>query len=162
MTAKNIQISQTTTDKNGNTNFIPTQTPSVATEMHVGSSYQLTRGLVTYDTEARGNRYEGSFLPLRADDGLLQGGQRQWRKGGNAISLSAATARGRKGEWIMVRGLMHILMGGAQAVDEGLAFMRLVIAHDASGVGAVWGIVVAMAKLVDYDGKEVVALGAIV
>ena len=41
--------------------------------MHVGSSYQLTRGLVTYDTEARGNRYEGSFLPLRADDGLLQG-----------------------------------------------------------------------------------------
>ena len=51
----------------------PTQTPSVATEMHVGSSYQLTRGLVTYDTEARGNRYEGSFLPLRADDGLLQG-----------------------------------------------------------------------------------------
>ena len=43
-------------------NFIgpyPTQTPSVAAEMHVGSSYQLTRGLVTYDTEARGNRYEG-------------------------------------------------------------------------------------------------------
>lgn len=73
MTTKTIQISQTTTDKNGNTNLIPTQTPSVATEMHVGSSYQLTRGLVTYDTEARGNRYEGSFLPLRADDGLLQG-----------------------------------------------------------------------------------------
>ena len=71
MTAKTIQISQTTTDKN--TNLIPTQTPSVATEMLVGSSYQLTRGLVTYDTEARGNRYEGSFLPLRADDGLLQG-----------------------------------------------------------------------------------------
>ena len=57
-------------------NFIgpyPTQTPSVATEMDVGCSYQLTRGLVTYDTEARGNRYEGSFLPLRVDDGLLQG-----------------------------------------------------------------------------------------
>lgn len=81
---------------------------------------------------------------------------------GNAISLSAATARGRKGEWIMVRGSMHVLMGGTQAVDEGVAFMRLVIAHDASGVGAVWGFVVAMAKLVDYDGKEVVALGAIV
>lgn len=62
----------------------------------------------------------------------------------------------------MVRGLMHVLMGGTQAVDEGLAFMRLVIAHDASGVGAVWGLVVAMAKLVDYDGKEVVALGTIV
>lgn len=73
MTAKNIQISQTTTDKNGNTNFIPTQTPSVATEMDVGSSYQLTRRLVTYDTEARDNRHEGSFLPLRAGDGLLQG-----------------------------------------------------------------------------------------
>ena len=73
MTTKTIQISQTTIDKNGNTNLIPTQTPSVAAEMHVGSSYQLTRGLVTYDTEARGNRYEGSFLPLRADDGLLQG-----------------------------------------------------------------------------------------
>lgn len=57
---------------------------------------------------------------------------------------------------------MHVLMGGAQAVDEGLAFMRLVIAHDASGGGAVWGFVVAMAKLVDYDGKEVVALGTIV
>lgn len=57
---------------------------------------------------------------------------------------------------------MHVLMGGTQAVDEGLAFMRLVIAHDASGVGAVWGFVVAMAKLVDYDGKEVVALGTIV
>ena len=81
---------------------------------------------------------------------------------GNAISLYAATARGRRGEWIMVRGLMHVLMGGAQAVDEGLAFMRLVIAHDASGGGAVWGFVVAMAKLVDYDGKEVVALGTIV
>lgn len=80
----------------------------------------------------------------------------------NAISLSAATARGRRGEWIMVRGLMHVLMGGAQAVDEGPAFMRLVIAHDASGVGAVWGFVVAMAKLVDYDGKEVVAFGTIV
>lgn len=53
-------------------------------------------------------------------------------------------------------------MGRAQAVDEGLAFMRLVIAHDASGVGAVWGFIVAMAKLVDYDGKEVVALGTIV
>lgn len=73
MTTKTIQISQTTTDKNGNTKLIPTQTPSVAAEMHVGSSYQLTRGLVTYDTEARGNRHEGSFLPLRADDGLLQG-----------------------------------------------------------------------------------------
>ena len=79
---------------------------------------------------------------------------------GNAISLSAATARGRRGEWI--KGLMHVLMGGAQAEDEGLAFMRLVIAHDASGGGAVWGFVVAMAKLVDYDGKEVVALGTIV
>lgn len=73
MTTKTIQISQTTTDKNGNTDFIPTETPSVAAEMHVGSSYQLTRGLVTYDTEARGNRHEGSFLPLRAGDGLLQG-----------------------------------------------------------------------------------------
>lgn len=73
MTTKAIQISQTTTDKNGNTNLIPTQTPSVATEMHVGSSYQLTRGLVTYDKEARGNRHEGSFLPLRAGDELLQG-----------------------------------------------------------------------------------------
>lgn len=73
MTTKAIQISQTTTDKNGNTKLIPTQTSSVATEMDVGSSYQLTRGLVTYDTEARGNRYEGSFLPLRAGDGLLQG-----------------------------------------------------------------------------------------
>lgn len=62
----------------------------------------------------------------------------------------------------MVRGLMHVLMGGAQAVDERLAFMRLIIAHDASGVGAVWGFVVAMAKLVNYDGKEVVALGTIV
>ena len=139
-----------------------TQTPSVATEMHVGSSYQLTRGLVTYDTEARGNRHEGSLLPLRVDDGLLQGDNGNGGERGNAISLSAATARGRKGKWIMVRGLMHVLMGGAQAVDEGLAFMRLVIAHDASGVGAVWGFVVAMAKLVDYDGKEVVALGTIV
>lgn len=73
MTTKTIQISQTAIDKNGNTNLIPTQTPSVATEMHVGSSYQLTHGLVTYDTEARDNRHEGSFLPLRADDGLLQG-----------------------------------------------------------------------------------------
>lgn len=73
MTTKTIQISQTTTDKYGNTNLIPTQTPSVATEMHVGGSYQLTRGLVTYDTEARDNRHEGSFLPLRAGDGLLQG-----------------------------------------------------------------------------------------
>lgn len=73
MTTKTIQISQTTTDKYGNTNLIPTQTPSVAAEMHVGSSYQLTRGLVTYDTEARDNRHEGSFLPLRADDELLQG-----------------------------------------------------------------------------------------
>lgn len=73
MTTKTIQISQTTTDKYGNTNLIPTQTPSVAAEMHVGSSYQLTRGLVTYDTEARDNRHEGPFLPLRADDGLLQG-----------------------------------------------------------------------------------------
>lgn len=81
---------------------------------------------------------------------------------GNAISLSAATARGRKGEWIMVKGLMHVLVGGTQAVDEGLAFMHLVIAHDASRGGAVWGFVVAMAKLVDYDGKEVVALGTIV
>lgn len=44
MTTKTIQISQTTTDKNGNTDFIPTETPSVAAEMHVGSSYQLTRG----------------------------------------------------------------------------------------------------------------------
>jgi len=73
MTTRTIQISQTAIDKNGNTNLIPTQTPSVATEMDVGSSYQLTRGLVTYDTEARGYRHEGSFLPLRAGDGLLQG-----------------------------------------------------------------------------------------
>lgn len=28
---------------------------------------------MTYDTEARDNRHEGSFLPLRADDELLQG-----------------------------------------------------------------------------------------
>lgn len=73
MKTKTIQISQTTTDKNGNTNLIPTQTPSVAAEMDVGSSYQLTRGLVTYDTKARDNRHEGSFLPLRAGDGLMQG-----------------------------------------------------------------------------------------
>ena len=73
MTTKTIQISQTTTDKNGSTKLIPTQTPSVAAEMDVGGSYQLTRGLVTYDTEARDNRHEGSFIPLRADDGLLQG-----------------------------------------------------------------------------------------
>lgn len=73
MTTKTIQISQTAIDKNGNTKLIPTHTPSVATEMDVGSSYQLTRRLVTYDTEARGNRHEGSFLPLRADDELLQG-----------------------------------------------------------------------------------------
>lgn len=73
MTTKTILISQTTIDKNGNTKLIPTQTSSVATEMDVGSSYQLTRGLVTYDTEARGNRHEDSFLPLRAGDGLLQG-----------------------------------------------------------------------------------------
>lgn len=72
MTAKTIQISQTTTDKNGNTNLIPTQTPSVAAEMDAGSSYQLTRELVTYDTEARDIRHEDSFLPLRASDGLLQ------------------------------------------------------------------------------------------
>lgn len=77
MITKTVQVSQSTTYKNGNTNLIPTQTPSVATEMHVGSSYQLTRGLVTYDTEARDNRHEGSFLPLRAGDELLQGGQRQ-------------------------------------------------------------------------------------
>lgn len=51
----------------------PTQTPSVAAGIHVGNSYQLTRGLVTYDTETRDNRHEGSFLPLRADEGLLQG-----------------------------------------------------------------------------------------
>lgn len=140
----------------------PTQTPSVAAGIHVGNSYQLTRGLVTYDTEARDNRHEDSLLPLRAGDGLLQGDKGNGGEGGNAISLSAATASGRRGEWIMVRGLMHVLMGGAQAEDEGLAFMRLVIAHDASGGGAVWGFVVAMAKLVDYDGKEVVALGTIV
>lgn len=73
MTTKAIQIPLTTTDKNVNTDLIPTQTPSVATEMHVGNSYQLTRELVTYDTEARDNRHEGSFLPLRAGDVLLQG-----------------------------------------------------------------------------------------
>ena len=73
MTTKTIQISQTAIDKNGNTNLIPTQTPSDAAEMDAGSSYQLTRGLVTYDTEARDNRHAGSFLPLRAGDGLLQG-----------------------------------------------------------------------------------------
>lgn len=73
MTTKTIQISQTTIDKNVNTDLIPTQTPSVAAGMDVGSSYQLTRGLVTYDTEARDNRHEGSFLPLRAGDVLLQG-----------------------------------------------------------------------------------------
>lgn len=28
---------------------------------------------MTYDTEARDNRHEGSFLPLRAGDVLLQG-----------------------------------------------------------------------------------------
>lgn len=105
-------------------------------------------------TRARSFRYEPTT-------GCYEGTKAMAERG-NAISLSAATARGRKGEWIMVRGLMHVLMGGAQAVDEGLAFMRLVIAHDASGVGAVWGFVVAMTKLVDYDGKEVVALGTIV
>lgn len=73
MTTKTIQISQTTIDKNGNINLIPTQTPSVAAEMDYGSSYQLTRGLVTYDTEARVNRHVGSFLPLRAGDKLLHG-----------------------------------------------------------------------------------------
>lgn len=73
MITKTVQIPQTTTYKNGNTNLIPTQTPSVAAEMHVGSSYQLTRELVTYDTEARDNRHESSFLPLRAGDVLLQG-----------------------------------------------------------------------------------------
>lgn len=81
MTTKAIQISQTTTDKNGNTNLIPTQTPSVAAEMDVGSSYQLTRGLVTYDTEARDNRHEGSFLPLRAGDVLLQRDKGNGREG---------------------------------------------------------------------------------
>lgn len=73
MTTKAIQIPLTTTDKNGHTYLIPTQTPSVAAEMDMGSSYQLTRGLVTYDTEAHDNRHEGSFLPLRAGEGLLQG-----------------------------------------------------------------------------------------
>lgn len=130
--------------------------------MDVGSSYQLTRGLVTYDTEARDNRHEGSFLPLRADDGLLQGDKGNGGEGETQSPFLQRPPGGRKGEWIMVRGLMHVLMGGAHAVDKGLAFMRLVIAHDASGVGAVWGFVVAMAKLVDYDGKEVVALGTIV
>ena len=81
MTTKTVQISQTTIDKNGNTNLIPTQTPSVAAEMDAGSSYQLTRGLVTYDTEARDNRHEGSFLPLRADDGLLRGDKGNGREG---------------------------------------------------------------------------------
>lgn len=73
ITTRTVQISETTTDKNGDTDPIPTQTPSVTAEMDVGSSYQLTRGLVTYDTEARDNRHEGSFLPLRAGEGLLQG-----------------------------------------------------------------------------------------
>lgn len=81
MTTKAIQIPLTTTDKNVNTDLIPTQTPSVAAEMHVGSSYQLTRGLVTYDTEARDNRHEGSYLPLRADDVLLQRDKGNGREG---------------------------------------------------------------------------------
>lgn len=81
MTTKTVQIPQTTTYKNGNTNLIPTQTPSVAAGMDVGSSYQLTRELVTYDTEARDNRHEGSFLPLRADDELLQGDKGNGREG---------------------------------------------------------------------------------
>lgn len=97
MTTKTIQISQTTTDKNGNTNFIPTQTPSVATEMHVGSSYQLTRGLVTYDTEARSNRHEGSFLPLRADDGLLQGGTKAMAERGKRNLPFCSNRQGQKG-----------------------------------------------------------------
>lgn len=73
MTTKTVQLPQTTTYKNVNTDLIPTQTPSVTAGMHVGNSYQLTRELVTYDTEARDNRHEGSFLPLRAGDVLLQG-----------------------------------------------------------------------------------------
>lgn len=81
MTTKTVQIPQTTTYKNVNTDLIPTQTPSVTAGMHVGSSYQLTRGLVTYDTEARDNRHEGSFLPLRADEGLLQGDKGNGREG---------------------------------------------------------------------------------
>lgn len=105
-------------------------------------------------TRARFFRYEPTTGCCKGTKAMAERGKH--------IPLSAATARGRRGEWIMVRGLMHVLMCGAQAVDEGLAFMRLVIAHDASGVGAVWGFVVAMAKLVDYDGKEVVALGTIV
>ena len=70
--------------------------------------------------------------------------------------------QGQKGGMDNGEGVNACTDGQAQAVDEGLAFMRLVIAHDASGVGAVWGFVVAMAKLVNYDGKEVVALGTIV
>lgn len=80
-------------------NFIgpyPTQTPSVAAEMHVGSSYQLTRGLVTYDTEARGNRYEGSFLPLRVDDGLLQGDKSNGGEGKRNLPF-CSDRQGQKG-----------------------------------------------------------------
>lgn len=80
-------------------NFIgpyPTQTPSVAAEMHVGSSYQLTRGLVTYDTEARGNRHEGSFLPLRADDGLLRGDKGNGGEGKRNLPF-CSDRKGQKG-----------------------------------------------------------------
>lgn len=96
MTTKTIQISQTTIDKNVNTDLIPTQTPSVATEMNVGSSYQLTRGLVTYDTEARDNRHEGSLLPLRAGDKLLQGDKGNGREGKRNPTL-CSDRQGQKG-----------------------------------------------------------------
>lgn len=74
----------------------PTQTPSVAAEMHVGSSYQLTRGLVTYDTEARDNRHEGSFLPLRVDDGLLQGDKSNGGEGKRNLPF-CSDRQGQKG-----------------------------------------------------------------
>lgn len=83
MTTKTIQISQTTIDKNGNTNLIPMQTPSVATEMHVGGSYQLTRGLVTCDTEhvtigtrARSFRYERATGCCKGTKAMAERGKR--------------------------------------------------------------------------------------
>lgn len=96
MITKTVQISETTTDKNGNTDLIPTQTASVATEMHVGNSYQLIRGLVTYDTEARDNRHEGSLLPLRAGDKLLQGDKGNGREGKRNLPL-CSDRQGQKG-----------------------------------------------------------------
>ncbi len=96
ITTRTVQISETTTDKNGDTDPIPTQTPSVTAEMDVGSSYQLTRGLVTYDTEARDNRHESSFLPLRAGDVLLQGDKGNGGEGKRNLPF-CSNRQGQKG-----------------------------------------------------------------